>query len=168
MIQISILTLIAFAFLLFLLQQVRGRYTPPTDPGPVPALPLVDLEAFRNLTDPNEEAFLRHRLSAPEFRKIQRLRLRAADLYVSALSHNVSELVRLGQRARLHPNPQVAVSGEEILQQALRLKVRCLGAHWKLKAAMFCPTLLSPSGSLADGYSHVFELAHELPEELAA
>jgi hypothetical protein len=166
-ISIIALTLLALAFLLFLILQVRGRYFSPTDPDPT-GLPVVDLEAFRNLTDPEEEAFLRRHLSPKEFRRVQRIRLRAAILYVSALSKSVGALVEVGQKARLHPTPSVAASGQEILQHALRLKVGCLATQWKLNVAIICPTLLSPSGTLADRYVRVTGLAEALPIELAA
>ena len=168
MIPIIALTLLAIAFLLFLIHQVRGRYIPPIDPGPGEVLPTVDLEAFRNLTDPAEEMFLRQNLSSQDFRRIQRVRLRAATLYVSALSHNVGALVQVGQRARIHPDPRIAASGQEIMQYALRLKARCLATQWKLSIAMLSPTLLSPSGSLADRYVQVADLANALQAERAA
>jgi hypothetical protein len=167
-IPIVALTLLAIAFLLFLIQQVRGRFTPPIDPGPGEVLPAVDLEAFRNLTDPAEEMFLRQNLSSRDFRKVQRMRLRAATLYVSALSQNVGALVQVGQRARIHPDPRIAASGHEIMQYGLRLKARCLATQWKLSIAMLCPTLLSPSGSLADRYVQVADLANALQAERVA
>lgn len=168
MIPILVVTFVAVAFLLFLVLQVRSRYLSAPDGGSVAPLAEVDLEAFRNLIDPEEEEFLRLHLSGKDFRDIQRLRLRAAILYVSALSQNVSGLVQIGQRVRTHASPNVAALGEEILQSALQLKVRCLATHWKLKVAVLCPTLLSPSGRLAERYSHVARLARDLPLELAA
>jgi len=164
---IIVLTLLALAFLLFLGLQIRRRYRA-TPEGERVVPPLVDIEAFRNLTDPREEEFLRLSLSRREFRRIQRLRLRAATQYVAALSQAIGCLVQLGQDARLDPNPRVAASGEEILQRALRLKVLCLVTQWKLNVAVFCPTLLSPSGGLADRYLHVTALAESLPGRIAA
>jgi hypothetical protein len=167
-IPIIALTIVAAAFLLFLMLQVRGRYTRPHNPSLVETLPPVDLEAFRNLTDPQEEIFLRHHLSPREFRRVQRLRLRAANLYVSALAQNAGSLIQAGQKARLHPDPAISASGQEVTQQALRLKLLCLAAQWKLNVATLCPTLLSPSSKLADRYSQVANLADALPTELAA
>lgn len=168
MIPIIALTLLALAFLLFLIRQVVRRYFPAVASEPCGPLARVDLEAFRNLTDPAEEAYLRRRLAPAEFREIQRLRLRAASLYVFALSQNVGALMQVGQRARSHPDPRVAASGQEILQHALRLKVRCLATQWKLNVAMIYPALLSPSGTLADRYAQVAGLASTLPVKLAA
>jgi hypothetical protein len=167
-ISIIVLTLVAVAFLLFLILEVRSRYFSPVDPDPGGALPIVDLEAFRNLTDPSEEAFLRRNLSPKEFRRVQRVRLRAAILYVSALSKNLGALVEVGQRARVHSSPRIAASGQEILQHALRLRVRCLATQWKLNVAIICPTLLSPSGALVDRYAQVTGLVDTLPSKLAA
>src|SRR5438876_8871088 len=96
-IPIMAVSLLAIVFFLFLILQVRGRYMRRAVRVPDEGLETVDLEAFRNLTDPSEEAFLRQRLTPAEFRKVQRVRLRAATLYVSALSENVGALLQLAQ-----------------------------------------------------------------------
>ena len=45
---------------------------------------VVDIDAFRNLTDPAEEDFLQTHLSQRAYRKVQRQRLRATLAYVGA------------------------------------------------------------------------------------
>src|SRR5690349_24874411 len=62
-------------------------------------LELIDLDAFRNLVDPSETAYLRDRLPAPEFRRVQRARLRAMASYVHAAGRNAAALMRIGQSA---------------------------------------------------------------------
>ncbi|MGA2347943.1 MAG: hypothetical protein ABSF93_18170 [Candidatus Sulfotelmatobacter sp.] len=42
----------------------------------------IDVAAFRNLIDPAEDEYLRRHLSAAQFRKTQRARLRARAAYV--------------------------------------------------------------------------------------
>ena len=65
----------------------------------------MDLEAFRNLTDPAEERFLRERLEPADFKMIQRERLRTAIEYVGGVSHNAGVLLSLGQNARENTDP---------------------------------------------------------------
>src|ERR1700690_1536060 len=52
----------------------------------------VDLDAFRNLVDPGEEDFLRSSLLPPQFRAVQRERMRAALEYVRNTGHNAAYL----------------------------------------------------------------------------
>jgi hypothetical protein len=167
-IPIITLTLLAVAFFAFLLLQVRKRYSRRLPSAAGGKVPPVDLAAFRNLTDPAEEAFLRAQLPSEEFRRIQRLRLRAAMLYVNALSQNVAALMQVGQAARLQSDPQIAASGQAIMSCALRLKVRCLATECKLAVAILLPTVFSFSGVLADRYRHVADLANSLHVEHAA
>src|SRR5215475_2601234 len=58
----------------------------------------IDIEAFRNLVSPSEDVYLRERLPAPEFRHVQRERLRATAAYVQAAGRNGTLLIRIGQK----------------------------------------------------------------------
>jgi hypothetical protein len=167
---IPIIVLAVFAVLFFCFLVYQGwRQGISIEPAAhADQLRPVDLAAFRNLTDPEEERFLRANLSSREFTKIQRLRLRAAAKYVSALSENASKLIAIGQTARFHPNEGIAVSGQEILNHAVRLKLWCLATRCKLNITMIWPTLFSPSGKIADRYLYVASLATELPRKMAA
>ncbi len=77
---------IAAIFVLFLILQVWRRYSTKGEAPNAGQLIPVDLEAFENLTDPEEEQYLRANLSPAEFRGVQRSRIRAAKMYVIALS----------------------------------------------------------------------------------
>src|SRR5580765_3432247 len=59
----------------------------------------IDVEAFRNLVDPAENAYLRRRLPAAEFRVVQRKRLRATAAYIRVAGRNAAVLVTIGQAA---------------------------------------------------------------------
>lgn len=101
--------------------------------NPAAHLRSVDLEAFRNLIDPHEEEFLRAHLPPAEFRRIQRERLRAMVDYVSAVAHNATVLLRLGQAARLSADPTIVASAESLVDTALRLRltaIGCLAVLW--------------------------------------
>ena len=68
----------------FLIRLAKGRALPiQVLENPAEHMRAVDLEAFRNLVDADEEEFLRANLPSAEFRRIQLERLRAAVEYVS-------------------------------------------------------------------------------------
>jgi len=127
MIATIVLVVAAFVTLFVLLHLARRRVLAVRWlQDPAAHLRSVDLEAFRNLIDPGEERFLRANLPAAEFRLIQRERLRAAVEYVSAVGHNAAVLLRLGQAARLSPDPSVAAAGASLVDTALQLRLAAL------------------------------------------
>ena len=96
----------------------------------------IDVEAFRNLLDAQEEQYLRENLPAADFRAVQRERLGTALDYIGALSHNASLLLQLGQIARQSPDPRIAEAGRHVVDNAIRLRlyalrVRC-GVYTKI------------------------------------
>ncbi|MFZ0480779.1 MAG: hypothetical protein WAL71_16685 [Terriglobales bacterium] len=168
MIPLIILALAAFLFLLFLLFQVWSRYSYPGEGTPGPQLTTIDLDAFENLTDPEEEGYLRLQLSPAAFRKAQRLRIRAAKLYVATLSRNAGMMVAVGQSVRRHPEAEIAASGQELMQRAIQLKVWCMLSSVRLNVAFLFPGLLSPSNAIASRYLTVKYMAASLSSKLAA
>ena len=122
----------------------------------------VDLEAFRNLTDPAEEQFLRERLPPAKFRAIQRERLRAALDYVSGVSHNASVLLSLGQAARQNPDAQIAEAGRVLVDEALRLRLYSVLTMSKLWFRFVFPDAAFQPSGIVDRYQHVSEGAVRL------
>ena len=165
MIPIIALAAVALLFMLFLAYQVWWQSG---NEKRIENVPPVDLDAFRNLTDPEEAQFLRTNLSPKEFRRIQRIRLRAAGMYVSVISKNAAQLIVVGRSARVHPNAEIAAVGLDVFHRALQLKLRCSLSLLKLNANILCPTLLSPSTRIAEQYLDVTSLTASLPKELAA
>ena len=167
---IFIVAFIAVVLLLFLASQVWGRFSHRGDAlhTYTGQLTPVDLEAFENLADPEEEQFLRNNLSPADFRRVQRTRLRAAKLYVAVLSRNAAVLVSVGQSARSNADPNIAATGQEIVQRAIRLKIWCLVSLLRIDAAFLCPAYLSPSSRIANQYMQVTYMAASLPGRAAA
>lgn len=165
MIPLILLAFAVGAFLLFLAFQA-WQYLRPRQA--TRQLTPIDLEAFENLTDPEEERFLDVNLSRAEFRLAQRLRIRAVKAYISAFSDNASVLITAGQSVRNDSDEQVAAWGREIVQRAMRLKIWCLLATIRLNAALVFPGLFSPSSGIADPYRDVTRLATKLPGQVAA
>jgi hypothetical protein len=156
---------LAVVFLLFLCRQVWWQSG---DTEGVETLSPVDLEAFRNLTDPAEARFLRVNLSPKDFRRIQRVRLRAAAMYVAVISKNAGRLVVIGRYASSHPDAETASAGLDIVRRALDLKLWCALALLKINATAICPTLLSPSNGIVDRYLDVTSMTDALPKTQAA
>jgi hypothetical protein len=140
-----ILALFALASLLWL---VRAAFTS----HPASALRAVDLDAFRNLTDPAEEEFLRVQLPPREFRRIQRERLHAALDYVGCLAGNSVVLLHAGQSARQNADPQVAELGARLVENAVQLRVQSFQAMVKLSIGMAFPGLRISAGRIAERY----------------
>lgn len=110
----------------------------------------VDVEAFRNLLDSEEEEYLRENLPASDFRAVQRERLAAALDYIGALSHNASLLLQLGQTARQSPDPRVADAGRHVVDNALRLRLYAVQVRCGVYAKIAFPGAnLEPRGVVA-------------------
>lgn len=122
----------------------------------------VDLEAFRNLVDPEEENFLRSCLLPRQFRAIQRERMRAALEYVRNAAHNAAFLLRMGEAAMRSPDPRIALAGRRLIDSALRLRAYALLSVAMLYARMAFPGVKLSYGRLADKYQHLSLLASQL------
>ena len=164
-IPIVALAAVAVVFLLFLSYQVWWQSDNAEE---ITDLSPVDLQAFRNLMDPQEVDFLRVNLSPKDFRRIQRLRLRAAAVYISAISQNAGRLLVVGRSVSAHPDSDIAAAGLDVVHRALQLKLWCSLSLLKLHATSLFPTLLSPSSRIADRYLDVTSLTAALPKKLAA
>jgi hypothetical protein len=112
----------------------------------------VDVEAFRNLIDPDEEEYLRERLVPAEFRRIQRERLAAAVEYIRGASQNAIILLRMADAARHSTDPVVVQSAEKLVEQATRLRLYAYQAIPRLYFAMAFPGWRVSPVRVADGY----------------
>ena len=162
MIVLIVLASIAGIFVLFLAVQVWQRFSQPAELGQEFRLTPVDVDAFENLIDPEEEEYLKVHLPPREFRRVQRSRIRVAKKYVAVLSRNAGVLMAVGQSARNDPNPENEASGEELVQRAVRLKLWCLLSEVRLTGAFVFPTRWSPSNAIASRYLAAKHLAANL------
>jgi hypothetical protein len=149
------LVLVALIGMGLLVWMAKGRSSALDVSNPAQGICAVDIEAFRNLLDPGEAEYLRSRLPAGEFRKIQRERLSAGIAYIRGAAHNAAIVMRVGEAARRSENPQVASEGEKLVQNALRLRLYAIEATARLSAAMVFPGLAGASGSLAESYEQM-------------
>ncbi len=148
-----IIVLLALLVLVFLIRMAKGHGIDVHGSEDLrKQIVPVDARAFRNLTSPAEEEFLRTNLSPAQFRAIQRQRLRAALSYVAAVAKNAAVLARMGESARRSSDPAVAEAGRKLVDSAIRLRISALQAEVKLCCGMVFPGVWSPAGSLAEKY----------------
>jgi len=140
MITVLILGLFALVMLVVLLRVVHGQNVAVSGLEELAGRTRpVDLEAFRNLTDPREEEYLKAQLAPADFRALQRERFRAALGYVQRVAHNASILLRVGEAARRNPDPEVARAAGELVESALDLRMHALLAVGMLRARILFP-----------------------------
>jgi hypothetical protein len=159
---IATLILLVFAgvtLVLFLVRLPASAAKPGDELGIPRRLQTVDLEAFRNLVDPDEEQFLRENLPVRDFRDVQRKRLRAAVDYVSGVSDNAVILLRVGFAARRSPDPRIAEAGRELVDNALQLRLFSLMAIGKLYARIVFPGRSLETLGLASRYQETRDCA---------
>jgi len=151
-----ILVLAGLLALSFLVRLAKGRTLANRRGEDAPGeIHPVDVEAFRNLIDPSEAQFLRSNLPPPEFRKVERERLRAAVEYISCAAHNAKVLMRTGEAARHSPEPSVAEAGEKLVNTAIRLRVYAFQATAKLYLRMVFPGAPFAPVGLAENYERM-------------
>ncbi len=154
------LILVVFALLLagVLMTAVRGHASPVQRLDDLENHALqVDLEAFRNLTDPAEEEFLRIQLPPSEFRRIQRQRLLAAAEYLRRTAHNAALLLRVGSAAQRDRQPEIAAAGRELAEAALRMRISAMLALGLVYARFALPgARLSPVAAV-DAYQRLVD-----------
>jgi hypothetical protein len=141
-----ILVAVAFLALGFLLRLTKGRaLTREVLENPTGHIRAVDVEAFRNLVDPEEEEFLRTHLSGAEFRGVQRERLRAAVEYISCAAQNAAILLQLADAGRRSSDAATAEAAEKLVDNAIRLRLYASLAIPRLYLGMILPgTHMSP------------------------
>jgi hypothetical protein len=158
-----IFVVIALVGLLLLWRFARSRSLPLSRLDDVIARTRpVDLLAFRNLTDADEEAFLRTQLSAGEFRSIQRERMTVALQYVKAASGNAAVLLQLGQLAVQSPDVRVSQAGQQLVDHAVRLRLFALLATTKLYVRIAVPQANLSPVRLLERYERLSILAGNL------
>jgi len=99
----------------------------------------IDVAAFRNLIDPGENAYLRHRLPASEFRSVQRERLRATACYVQTAGRNAAVLIRMGQNALMSNDVRTADAARQLVDNALLLRRNTTFVLFRIYVAMAWP-----------------------------
>jgi len=148
--------LAAIFALLLLLVVVRGHASPVRHADDArAAMRAVDLEAFRNLTDIDQERYLRSQLPARAFRRVQRARFMATAEYLWLVAQNAAVLMRLGETARENPDAAVAQLGSQLASSAMSVRIYSLAALVQVFVAILLPLHAPSLGSIADSYDRL-------------
>jgi hypothetical protein len=134
-----------------IIRLAKGHGTPPR----LEQIRSVDLRAFRNLMDPDEEEYLRRHLPPADFRRIQRERLRSAVEYVKCAASNAAVLTSFAEAARRNPDPVVAQAAAKLIDNAIRLRSYAFRAIPKLYLAMVFPGRPFSSARVAESYEQM-------------
>ncbi len=113
----------------------------------------IDVEAFRNLVDPAEDAYLRRYLTAAEFRIVRRERLRAVAAYVQAAGRNAALLVHIGQSALASNDARTAQAARQLVNEALLVRRNATLVLLKIYVILAWPN----SGLFAAPILHEYE-----------
>jgi len=129
----------------------------------VQAFRSLDIEAFRNLVDSAEDAFLRDNLSPKKFREIKRQRAWAALIYAREAGRAATALARVGQAAQRSSDPKIAASGIQVAENAFRLRLLTISASLRLLTGILLPDWSSRSlPPLVDQYERAAETLFRL------
>jgi hypothetical protein len=115
----------------------------------------LDVDAFRNLADPSEDAYLRRRLPAPDFRLVRRARLHALAAYVKMAGRNAAVLVRIGQSALASSDAPTVEAAVQLVNQSLLLRRNAAVALVRIYLAMAWTNSNLAAGPLLDGYQQL-------------
>ncbi|MFZ0319309.1 MAG: hypothetical protein WAL56_09295 [Candidatus Sulfotelmatobacter sp.] len=115
----------------------------------------IDVEAFRNLSSPAEDYYLRQRLPGVKFRMVRRVRLRAMAGYIQAAAENAAVLVRVGEAALATGDPRVAEAARQLVDQALLLRRNTALALARIYVALAWPYSTFAAVRVIDRYEQV-------------
>ena len=145
------------AFVLVLLWlAVRGRHRDIRDFQSAEHLIVpIDIDAFRNLIDPRQDRFLRERLPARDFRRVQRARYRAVTEYLWRVTRNAGIILRLGQSAHATHETGVESQGSELASAAIAVRLYCVPALAQAYVGILFPGVGVSVGTVADSYDRL-------------
>ena len=115
----------------------------------------IDVEAFRNLVNPTEDAYLRRRLPPSRFRQVRRARLRAASAYVRAAGKNATVLVRIGEAALSAGDSRIADAARVLVNDALALRRNATFALIQIHIALAWPNSGLAAETVLNGYGRL-------------
>jgi hypothetical protein len=99
----------------------------------------VDLDAFRNLLDLQNEDFFRARLDDDQFRFLQKQRDQVALVYLRSIATNASVVLQVSEPLRSSPSEATRLAAERAVAVALRLRINSLLAMIRLQFFLSFP-----------------------------
>jgi hypothetical protein len=117
----------------------------------------VDLNAFRTLTDRDDELFMRESLPRSKFSHLKRQRIRVTVRYVARIASNASAVMHVGEAARVSSAPEVAQAAAQVMELATQIRLQCLVALTKLSLEYAMPSLQLTPAMLVPKYQSLRE-----------
>ncbi len=115
----------------------------------------LDIQAFRNLIDPDEDDYLRRRLPASQFREVRRKRLHAMAAYVHVAASNATVLIRVGEAALASGDARVAETAQQLVNDALLLRRNTTVALARIYIALAWPNSGFAAVRVVDRYEQL-------------
>ena len=109
--------------------------------GLLDRLEPIDVPALHNLIDPRELEFLRTNLDAASVSRLERKRNQALTVYVRRIVHNTEILMMCADAATRSEKAEIATAGTDLLNIAMRVRMRALGTLALLYGARLLPSL---------------------------
>jgi|SRR5579862_417366 len=119
------------------------------------AIRPIDIEAFRNLIDPAEDAYLRRRLPSSQFRVVRRERLRAMAAYVQMIANNAGVLIRVGELALASGDRRTVEAARQLVDDSLLLRRNATVAIARIYIALAWPNSDLATIRVADRYERL-------------
>ena len=132
---------------------LKGFVVAPTAP-----LREIDVQAFRNVLSLEDNHVLRQRLSEGEYRQLKRARVRAVQEYVKAIAANCAATIAV-LRARVPENSPAQREVSSVVNEALRIRLLCLGFWLALWIEFLFPNLEIRPMRIAGGYERLHSAA---------
>jgi hypothetical protein len=151
MITVIVIALALCAVMLFYMA-VRSRRTQAGQ-----SFRTVDLNAFRTLTDRDDELFMRENLPRSKFSHLKRQRIRVTVRYVARIAANASAVMHVGEAARVSSAPEVAHAAAQVMELATQIRLQCLVALTKLSLEYAMPSLQLTPAILVPKYQSLRE-----------
>jgi hypothetical protein len=154
---LALVLVIAAAFALVIILGITVSTRLQLSPGSalVQKIEPIDIEAFRNLVDPAENEYLRRRLTAAEFRTVQRERLRAAAAYIRAVGRNAAVLVAIGQAALSASDGATVEAARQLVDNALLMRRNAGVGLLRIYVALAWPHSALAAAPVLHGYEQL-------------
>ncbi len=130
--------------------------------GLLDRLEPIDVPALHNLIDPRELEFLKANLDAAALGRLERKRNKALTVYVRRIVHNTEILMMCADAATRSENPEIATAGSDLLNVAMRVRMRALGTLALLYGARLLPSLSAGVPKTVAGYTDVRQHSNQL------
>ena len=155
---LALFLVLAVAALVFFWKVVRGQVHAIRDWDDLPTLTEpVDIAAFRNLTDPEEDAWLRRELPRADYLQVRRERLAATAEYLGRTSRNAAVLISLGQAAMASADAGLSAAGRDLVGTALWTRLYTLQARARVRTAQMFPAAPLPLPGAVAQYQRLLD-----------